>query len=836
MLAGGANRCRIPVGVSSRIHLTDARAVWHLCRKGPHRDGRQARRAAAALGGYVIPQEGHGGGAPPPGSAPVRPRASIAALGGVIAAIWLLALSRWIATDTVVPWDSKNQFFAFFRFLATALHSGATPFWNPYHYGGHPSVADPQSLVLSPVFVLWALFDPTPSLRSFDVIVYAHLLAGGLAIGAIGWRARWPLSACVLTAAIFMLGGAAAGRLQHTGIILSYALFPPALLLLQLALARRSLALALAFAFVAAQLALGRNQVALLLCCLLAAFALAEIATAARPIRYLRERLAALAIMALGATALIAAPMLLTLQFTALSNRPAVRFDEAIEGSLHPANLATLAVADLFGTHGPTYWGPGAQTLPEVRFTDDSFNYLFVGAATTMLFVWFGVAGAGAFRRGRILLAAALALSLLYMLGRYTPFFPLAFAWWPGVSLFRRPVDASFVFVIAFALLTGLLLADYVRDGLPRLRIAPSVLAAAGVIAVATSAAIFAARTGHAGALAMAALKTAPLAALPAMLLAAAARTQRMRAVAAVAFAAIVVGELIWWNAASRLNAESRARYAVLEQPTGAEAQAIGVLEEALRARRAQGERPRVEVLGLGGPWQNLAAVRGWEATNGYNPLRIGFYDRLVAPGEANWRSGMRDFPASFDGYDCALARALGLEFLVLGRPIEQVPHLKRRPVADILLAGPSVWIYRLHNPTPRITFTAPVELADTGAATGGARSFPAAKPDAALTDDAPPQRRYGEAAAAGRARLASWRPDRIEIETESERGGILTLHGNYYPGWIAEVDRDAQPILRAKVLFGAVEVPPGRHRVVFRYAPFSLENLKDALHQAISR
>ena len=92
-----------------------------------------------------------------------------------IAAIWLLAASRWIVTDTVVPWDAKNQFYAFFRFLATTIHSGHAPFWNPYHYGGHPSVADPQSLIFSPPFVLWALFDPAPSIRAFDLIVYAHL-------------------------------------------------------------------------------------------------------------------------------------------------------------------------------------------------------------------------------------------------------------------------------------------------------------------------------------------------------------------------------------------------------------------------------------------------------------------------------------------------------------------------------------------------------------------------------------------------------------------------------------------------------------------------------------
>src|SRR2546425_6118678 len=139
-------------------------------------------------------------GAPMSPNAPLRtsdaPFGRLLAALGAIGAIWLIAASRWIVTDTVVPWDSKNQFYAFFRFLASAIHSGVSPFWNPYHYGGHPSVADPQSLVFAPLFVLWALFDGAPSLRTFDLLVFAHLLIGALAIVAIGWRARWPVAAC----------------------------------------------------------------------------------------------------------------------------------------------------------------------------------------------------------------------------------------------------------------------------------------------------------------------------------------------------------------------------------------------------------------------------------------------------------------------------------------------------------------------------------------------------------------------------------------------------------------------------------------------------------------
>ncbi len=769
--------------------------------------------------------------------APRAPLDRLLVIAAAIGALWLLAASRWIVTDTVVPWDSKNQFYAFFRFLAAALHEGVAPFWNPYHYGGHPSVADPQSLIFAPAFVLWALFDPAPSLRAFDLIVFGHLLVGGLAIGAIGWRARWPAAACVLAAAVFMFGGGAAGRLQHTGMILSYGWFPPALLLLQLALQRRSIPIAIAFSLVAAALALGRNQVALLLCFVLAAAAIAEIVGAERPLRFLRERLPVLATMTVAVVGLVAAPVLLTMQFAALSNRPVLLLETALKGSLYPANLAQLAVADIFGSHG-AYWGPSAGSVPEVALTDDSFNYLFVGSVPLILLLWFGVAGGRAFRRGRILIGAVLIAALVYALGRYTPLFAAAFEWVPGVSKFRRPVDASFVLLAVLALLAGHLLADYVRDGLPRRRILANTVVLGGCLALLAWAVLFSHHSGHGGAALLAVLQTAPIP-LAVILLLIYARTPRARQAAAVAVTVMAVAELLWWNAAFRLNAESRSHYAVLDRPAAGDAQVLDALERAIRERNRIGERPRIEIVGLGGPWQNLAMVRGLEAINGYNPLRIGFYDRLVSPGEANWLAEMRSFPASFDGYDCALARSLGLDYLVLGRPIEQVPHLAKRPVADVLRAGPDVWVYRLRNPTPRLKFTTRIQIADADATGGDGQLMFNPSPERALIDDdTPPSRSYGavpQASAAGAAgvapaRIVSWRPDRIDIEVESVAGGMLVLHDVYYPGWIAEIDGQVAPVLRADVLFRGLEIPAGRHQVVFRFAPFSPGNLLRAL------
>jgi hypothetical protein len=718
---------------------------------------------------------------------------------GVVGAVWLLAVSRWVAGDLVVPWDSKNQFYAFFRFLSETLRAGEWPFWNPYQYGGYPSVADPQSLVLNPVFVIWGLLDSNPSMRVFDLVVFSHLLAGGVGVVAIGWRAAWPIPANVLAAAVFMFGGAASGRLQHTGIILAYALFPLALLLLHIALERSSLVLGACFALAAANIALGRNQVALLLCALLSGLALAAVLGSGRPWAYLRERAGVLATMSITGTAVLILPLLLTIQFAQLSNRPAESVEDALRGSFYPANFANLAVANIFGTHR-SYWGPGAATLPAVALTDDSENYLFFGAVPTLLIVWWGLVAGGAWRPGRRAMTVALFGACLFMLGRYTPFYGLAFKLLPGVDLFRRPTDGSFVFGIAFAMLAGHCLSDYVKQGVPRFRLVPTIAAASAYLAIVAWAVMFSAGTGHGPSSAREALGAGALMVVVLAIVLGARRGQA-RMVAAWLLALLAVGELLWWNAASRLNAEPRTNYSVLEMPTGAQSEAIAVLESAIAADHRNNKHPRVEVLGLGGAWQNLAMVRGWEATNGYNPLRIGLYDRLVAPGEENWDVSQRRFPSSFANYDAPLARKLGLTYLVLGQPLAGIPALSTPPAAELIFAGPPVWIYHLEDTAPRAIF-------ESG--------------DAKM--------RAGLSNRPSIAKVESLRPGRVELVTASPVDGVLVLHDNYYPGWTAEVDGVPAPIRRSQRLFREVAVPAGHHRVIFQFSPVSLANLKSVL------
>jgi hypothetical protein len=540
--------------------------------------------------------------------------------------------------------------------------------------------------------------------------------------------------------------------------------------------------------------------------------------------------------MTMGGTGclLLSIPMLLTLQFARLSNRPDEVLQDALQGSLHPSNLAGLAVPNIFGSHN-TYWGPGAATLQAVALTDDSFNYLFMGVVPLVLLLWLGAVGGSIWRPGRGVMAAALVVSCLFMLGRYTPLYSLAFKFLPGIGLFRRPTDASFVFEIAASILAGYCLADYVREGIPPLRISRLIAVTTAGVGIVCWAIIFSARTNHGVEAALGAGLASSIL-LVAVVLLVWGKQMQARVAAASLLTLIAAAELLWWNAASRLNAENHSLYAVLETPTGAEANAIAILEKAIDDDHKKGNYPRVEIVGLGGPWQNLAMVRGWEASNGYNPLRIGIYDRLVAPGEENWNAAQRRFPPSFEGYDSALARALGLTYLILGQPIDRMPNLATVPDVDLLYAESPIWIYRLRGPMPRVRLVARVEVANADAlnAEGGLPLQPSM--ERVLVDDAraPPHSYVGSVPnVIGEVNFVARRATHLEMVTTSEIDTLLVVHDTFYPGWVAEIDGASVPILRADLLFRGVEVPAGTHHVTMRFAPFAVSNLRTAIGSA---
>ncbi len=72
-------------------------------------------------------------------------------------------------------------------------------------------------------------------------------------------------------------------------------------------------------------------------------------------------------------------------------------------------------------------------------------------------------------------------------------------------------------------------------------------------------------------------------------------------------------------------------------------------------------------------------------------------------------------------------------------------------------------------------------------------------------------------------AKIVEYHPERVTIEADLMESGYLVLTDAWYPGWQVRVNGEERAICRANLLFRAVRLEAGQHRVVFDFKPRSL-------------
>ncbi|MBT6493646.1 MAG: hypothetical protein HOL01_03740 [Planctomycetaceae bacterium] len=77
-----------------------------------------------------------------------------------------------------------------------------------------------------------------------------------------------------------------------------------------------------------------------------------------------------------------------------------------------------------------------------------------------------------------------------------------------------------------------------------------------------------------------------------------------------------------------------------------------------------------------------------------------------------------------------------------------------------------------------------------------------------------------GRVAFAGTARVVDFSSNRVVIEANSRSGGPLILTDLMYPGWNVRIDGQPAEAITHEPMYRAVDLPPGKHQVIWSYQP----------------
>jgi hypothetical protein len=708
---------------------------------------------------------------------------------GVAGAALLLALAllapALVGERTVAGYDIGLFNLPALELAAEAWRDGHAPGWNPCL--GAPYLADPSFYALDPRHLLLLLARPITALNLQLALAIALGFGGAWALGRAQGLSR---SAALVAAASFGLGGVQASHLGNPTWAAATGLLPWALLAARRAAAPGAAPVWLVVAALPLALDLLGSAPEAAGHAWLAALVIALLAPGGRG--RAGARLAAVALLAACLAAIGAVPAALAVADT--DRAAGLAREVATMWSLHPLELPGLAVPGL-ADGGPVLaatdhaaTGAGRPWLPSL--------YMGAGALVLALLAVRPAARRPGWRPLLLVGGAA----LLYALGSRGPLQPLL--WELGARTFRYPAKAFVPAALVLALLAG--------AGLDLLRARPALARAAtwwlGGLATATGACALAAWSAE-PALAARLLH----AAVAAFATAVAARRLALGTPRAARVLALVV----------LLDLLLAARGQVVFAPRSLLDAPPRLVAEVERVERQDGAPARVATLAsafdvrLDAPGLGLSPVA---------LLELARREALVPNAGAAW--GVRTATA-FSSLPPRRLAVLRAALRSAGRsPAEQARLLGARlAVADggaradvaaldpVAGAGPFV-LGRVRDAPPWCGLAAEVVRASDAEAAAALVAAPGFDARARCVVEGDVAARGG----GGRVRLLGLAADRLELAVDAPGPGLLVVREGWGAGWSATVDEQPAALLPADVLFRAVPVPAGVHRVALEY------------------
>jgi hypothetical protein len=206
---------------------------------------------------------------------------------------------------------------------------------------------------------------------------------------------------------------------------------------------------------------------------------------------------------------------------------------------------------------------------------------------------------------------------------------------------------------------------------------------------------------------------------------------------------------------------------------------------------------------GTGLPWENAAFGVDYNLVfDGLSPDPIAAIG-LIAEADAVVRGISLIQPANSTSRSVLLSTEGQYRFVHSG-DVKVYENLAVMPHAFVVhteevVADSTAAIDRLRDPTFDAT-TALVRIAHPNEATGS--------------------RQLGRGDSSDTVTITHYAPERVELTVRLTSPGWLVLMDTYYPGWLASIDGVKADISEANLMFRVVELPAGRHKVIFAYQP----------------
>jgi hypothetical protein len=706
----------------------------------------------------------------------------------LLAALALLFHWRLIAPNpadraTFPPGDFVHQFYGFTRFEAQEWWAGRLPLWNPYAYGGHPFLADPQSAIFYPLSLLtvWLALFTTGGSFPFIALeweVIAHIFLASAFTYAYVRHLTGSRPAGLIAGLTFAYSGYLTGYPPLQLAILETDIWLPLILLLlhkaltpslgppSSVLRPLSLALGAGLALGVAILA-GHPQSAMYV----AYMAVLYFAFLAWPQRRAwRRLLVLLGVFLLAAFGLAAVQWLPSLEYMRLSIRASASYEWIARGFPFRDGVQMLVPGQL------SLWSP-----------------LYVGILPLLC-----VGVALALRPTRIVIfwAAVALVALLLSFGRHTFVYGLFYLFVPGFQLFQSQERAAFIVSFALAVLAGYGVAAlwdkheaWAEDLLSRIRRGIGLATAAALAALFALALAWVndGRTNDAplaGLLDTATRLVLFLAAAYALLSACQVLTERAGSMFAVS---LLVIDLFTVNADTNLVITPLAELGP-PGPLVAQAQAdpdiFRTYNEALHP--------------------SYGILTGIEDTWGVSPIRLRRYDDFtqIVPLPRRWELLNVKYVFTWD---------------------TAIPHTTT--VGQEGEIGSAMYLQQVNDPGARAWLVYHTETIPDDAAALARLSDPALDVRrVAIVAEPVSLDEAGQERSSHRVEITGKRAGWLSLDVETEREGLLVISEQAYPGWRAWLDGREVPLVRADVILQALVVPAGRHHVEVRFDPLSVK------------